>query len=36
MVWVRTPYSLINGYECIEEAFWVYLGWPSKEGGSMS
>jgi hypothetical protein len=36
MVCVRTPYSLIHGYECFEEAFWVSLGWLSKDGGSMS
>jgi hypothetical protein len=35
MVWVRTPYSLIHGYECFEEAFWVSLGWLSKDGSGM-
>jgi len=36
MVWVRTPYSLIHGYECFEAVFCVYLGLPSKDGGSIS
>ena len=32
-IWVRTPYSLVNGYECFRGAFWAYLLWLSKDGG---
>jgi hypothetical protein len=34
-VWVRTPYSLVHGYECFGGAFSVCLRRQSEDGGSM-
>jgi hypothetical protein len=32
---VRTPYSLVPGYECFGGSFWVYLHRMSEDGHSM-
>jgi hypothetical protein len=35
-VWIRTPCSLVHGYECFGEEFCVCLHRQSEDGGSMS
>jgi hypothetical protein len=35
-VCVRTPRSLVHGYECFGGAFWVSLHRQTEDGGSMS
>jgi hypothetical protein len=35
VVWVRTPYSLVHGYECFGGAFWGCLYRQSEEGSCM-
>lgn len=35
MVWFRTPWGLIHGYECCGGALWFYLNRLSTDGGSM-
>ena len=34
-VWVSTPYSLVQAYECSGGSFWVCIHRQSKDGGSM-
>ena len=36
VVWLRTPWVLIHGYECCGGAFWVFLNRLSTDGGNMS
>ena len=34
--WVRTPYSLVHGYECFGGEFWMYIYRPLKDGNCIS